>query len=183
MKTSIEEAFVLENLELSKNIYRYILDILPKHQKYQKMTYQDKFLIIKSIPEYTKFVEYFPIVVREMIFHFYHDKAFKKFIRFIFNYNPSPEERVKLTSRDKLMKMSILNSKNAMYVYYLHYYTTNKKSKEASMKYYESYVEELNKDSELHYKDYLDILEQSKKSKEDIKERYKREIIKELINK
>ncbi len=179
-KLNLENQYVMKYLELSKKLYRYILDDFPKHKKFKKMSYQDKFLILKALPEYSEFIDYFPIVTREMLFNMYHDKAFKKFLRYIFNYKPSDDERVKLSSKDKMLKMGVLNSKNARYVYYLHYYTSNKKSKDKSEEYYESYIKELNKDSETHYKDYINLLEESNKKKEEIKERYKQEILKEL---
>lgn len=179
-----EEIFVLSNLELSKNIFRYILDELPKHEKYKNMTYQDKYLIVKSINKFSDFVNKFPIVVREMFLNNYNEKAFKKFARYIYNYSISPEDRVIMNNSSnfagRMNKMMILNKKNAKYMYWLHYYLTNKKSKEKSIEVYENTVKELNKDSEKYYNDYLNFLEESKKKEENIKNRYIEEITKSL---
>ena len=175
-----EDEFVIKNTALSKTIYRYILDELPLLKDFSKMTYQDKFLILKNNKNFSEFIEYFPIVVREMLFRFYHDKAFKKFVRFLYNYIPSPEDRVILTSTNKMKKMEILNNKNGRYLYYLHYYRTNKRSKEKSEEYYQTCLKELNNDSKVHYEDYVEILEKTNQEKEKIKERYHQEILKEL---
>lgn len=178
----LEDQFVISNLELSKKLYRFILDDLPKYDKYKDMTYQDKFLIIKALPEYKQFTEYFPLVVREMIFNFYHDKAFKKFVRYLFKYKPSDEDRVKLFANDKLAKMHILNKKNAKYLYFLHYYRTNKRSKTKSEEYYNTCLKELDNDAKKHYDDYLEQLKKSDDEKQKIASIYKEEIIKELKN-
>jgi hypothetical protein len=175
-----EDEYVIKNTILSKSLYRFVLDELPNYKDFNKMTYQDKFLIIKNNKQFSEFTEYFPIVVREMIFNFYHDKAFKKFVRYLYNYIPSAEDRVILTSKDKMKKMQILNAKNGRYLYYLHYYRTNKKSKDKSEDYYNLCLKELNNDSKIHYDDYLEILEKTNKDKELIKERYYQEILKEL---
>lgn len=175
-----EESYVLENLKMSKMVYRFILDDLPKYVKFNQMSYQDKFLILKS--EYPDFVNNFPLVVREMICRNYHDKAFKKYLRFIFNYKPSDLERVEITSGDKKRKLAVKNSKECKYMYFLHYYATNKKSKENSEKYYNLCLDQLNKDSEETLND-ID-LQKSKITEENekIKNRHIQEILKELKN-
>lgn len=175
-----EEVFLHYNLELSKKIFRYILDNLPKQENYDKMTYQDKYLIVRNNAEFTEFVDKFPIVVREMFIRNYNEKAFKKFARYIYNYVVTPEERVLLNSGNKMQKMEVLNRKNSYYVFWLHYYMTNKKSKEASKEFYKNMIKELNKDSEKYYGDYIELLERSKRREEEIKNRYIEEITKNL---
>lgn len=171
-----------ETVKLACNIFRYILDDLPKIKDFDKMDLEQQYNYVFNKEEYKKFSTAYPLVVRYMVqYKTFRVKAFKKYIKHLMRAKPTEEEKTSMIG-DPDAKFQWLNKQKAMYVKWLYLEASQNHNMKEANKVYNETLEALNKDSSMLYKSFQKVQEIQNDKSRSVAQLMKEELLKDFNN-
>lgn len=170
-----------ETVKLACNVFRYILDELPKIKNFDRMTSEEHYFFVCNKEEYKKFCNAYPIVVRYMVqYKTFRVKAFKKYVKHLLKTKPTESEKKEMIGNPNA-KFYWLNKQKALYAKYLYLESSNTHNMDDANKVYNETLNALNNDSDLLYRSYEKIKNDEENKTKEMAEIMREELLKDIL--
>lgn len=169
-----------ETIKLACNIFRYVLDELPKIDNFERMDLEQQYNYVYNKEEYKKFSTAYPLVVRYMVqYKTFRVKAFKKYVKHLMKSKPTESEKNAMIG-DPDAKFQWLNKQKSLYVKWLYLEASGNHNMHEANRVYNETLDALNADSSMLYKSFQKVQETQNDKNRTVAQLMREELLKDF---